>query len=148
VNPALIQIATDLVTSLLAARNQTPARWGLLAAGGVVGLIGGIYLTIAADLALSQYWNSPPLGAAAVGGALVLVSLILYLVGRRHQRLSQARQPELPLAVIAEFGAHLMGEFEGVIQESPKTSTAAAFAAGCIIGANTGRKRGLGDLIR
>ena len=147
-NPALIQIATDLATNLLASRNQTPARWGLLAAGGVVGLIGGIYLTIAADLALSAYWNSPPLGAAAVGGALVVVALILYLVGRRHRRLSQARQPDLPLAAIAEFGAHLLGEFEGVIQESPKTSAAAAFAAGCIVGANTGQKRGLGDLIR
>lgn len=147
-NPALIQIATDLAGNLLASRNQTPARWGLLAAGGVVGLIGAIYLTIAADLALSQYWNSPPLGAAAVGGALVLVALVLYLVGRRHQRLSRARQPELPLAAIAEFGAHLLGEFEGVIQDSPKASTAAAFAAGCILGANTGGKRGLSDLIR
>ena len=147
-NPALIQIATDLAGNLLASRTQTPARWGLLAAGGVVGLIGAIYLTIAADLALSQYWNSPPLGAAAVGGALVLVALVLYLVGRRHQRLSRARQPELPLAAIAEFGAHLLGEFEGVIQDSPKASTAAAFAAGCILGANTGGKRGLSDLIR
>lgn len=139
-NPALIQIATDVATSLLASRNQTPTRWGLLAAAGGVGLIGGIYLTIAADLALSEYWNSPPLGAAAVGGALMVVALTLYLVGRRHRRLSQARQSELPLAAIAEFGAHLLGEFEGVIQESPKTSTAAAFAAGCIIGANTGRR--------
>ena len=84
----------------------------------------------------------------AVGGALVLVALILYLVGRRHQRLSRARQPELPLAAIAEFGAHLLSEFEGVIQDSPKASTAAAFAAGCILGANPGGKRGLSDLIR
>jgi hypothetical protein len=74
--------------------------------------------------------------------------VILYLVGRRHHRLSKAQQPGLPLAAIAEFGAHLMGEFEGVIQDSPKTSTAAAFAAGCIVGANTGGKRGIGDLIR
>ena len=147
-NPALIQIATDLATTLLSSRNQTPARWGLLAAGGVVGLIGGIYLTIAADLALSAYWNSPPLGAAAVGGALVVVALILYLVGRRHRRLSQAQQPGLPMAAIAEFGAHLLSEFEGVIQDSQKSSTAAAFAAGCIVGANTGGKRGLSDLIR
>jgi hypothetical protein len=97
---------------------------------------------------LSAWWNSPPLGAAAFGGALVVVALILYLVGRRHRRLSQAQQPGLPMAAIAEFGAHLLSEFEGVIQDSPKSSTAAAFAAGCIVGANTGGKRGLSDLIR
>jgi hypothetical protein len=148
VNPQLVQIATDIATSLLAARNQTPTRWGLLAAGGGLGLVGGIYLTIAADLSLSDYWNSPPLGAAAVGGALLLVALILVLVGRRHHRLSKARQPELPLAQIAEFGAHLLADFEGVIQDSPKSAAAAAFAAGCIVGSSSGLQRGLRSLIR
>jgi hypothetical protein len=70
----------------------------------------------------------------------MVVALILYLVGRQHHRLSQARAPELPLAAIAEFGAQMLGEFEGVIQDSPKTAAAAAFAAGCIVGSNTGRR--------
>ena len=148
-NPQLIQVATDLASSLLTSRtNQTPTRWALLALGGVVALIGAIFLAIAADLALVEYYMSPPLAAATVGGVLLVVALILFLVGRRHHRIVQARTEEFPLAALTEFAGHLLGEFEGAIQASPKSSAAAAFAAGCVVGSSSGLQRGLRDLMR
>jgi hypothetical protein len=148
VNPQVIGLATEFLSGLLAPRRRPPVRWPLLILGGVVGLIGTVFLAIAADLTLAQ-WLSPPAAAAITGGGLVAIALILAWIALHQSRaLPRAEAESLPIAALIEFATNLVGEFEGAVQSSPKSAAAAAFAAGCVVGCNTGLHRGLSDLIR
>ena len=145
-SPQAIQIATELVASLLAARRQPMIRWPLLALAGIVALIGVVFLAISADLALAERM-SPPAAAAVVGGGLVAIALILALIAH-YYRAPPPRSVDLPIAAVTEFAAGLLDGFEGTVEASPKTSALAAFAAGCIVGCTPGLDRGLSGLFR
>jgi hypothetical protein len=143
VNPQIIELATELVTSLLTPRSRSLTRWAVQGLGfGIAGL-GAIYLTIAADLALAEIL-SPALAAAAVGGGLILLALILIVAASRRSR---KRQAELPLAALTELASGFLGQFEETVQKSPKTAAATAFAAGCVIGSSTELQRNLHKLM-
>jgi len=79
---------------------------------------------------------------------LVAAALLLSWAAFRPRAAPPASRDALPIAALTDFAAGLLGEFEGVVQDSPKSSALAAFAVGCVIGCNPGLQRGLRDLIR
>jgi hypothetical protein len=143
VSPQTVELAAELLSSLLATRRPPLRRWLMLGLGVAVAALGALYLTIAADLALSEIL--PPSAAAAiVGAALLAVALILVVIGSVRRR---ARVEELPIAALTELATRVLGQFEESVQASPKTAAATAFAAGCIVASSPELLRGLRKLV-
>jgi peptidoglycan/LPS O-acetylase OafA/YrhL len=146
-NPQAVEVAFELLSGFLAARRKPPIRLPLLAAGGVVALIGVVFLAVAGNLALSERF-SPPAAAAITGTILIAIAGTICVIARHQHRRSRRPVAEpLPIAALTDLADKLFGKFEGAVDASPKSAALAAFAAGCILGCNPGLQHRLRDLM-
>jgi peptidoglycan/LPS O-acetylase OafA/YrhL len=146
-NPQTVEVAFELLSGFLAARRKPPIRLPLLAAGGVVALIGVVFLAIAGNLALAERFSRP--AAAAITGAILIAIAVMICATAMYQH-RQARRPAaepLPIAALTDLADKLFGKFEGAVDASPKSAALAAFAVGCVLGCNPGLQHRLRDLI-
>jgi hypothetical protein len=148
-----LKIVFDFLESLLERRRHPAERVVLYALGGFAGLIGAVFLVVAADLALARYLSLPA-ATAVVGGVLLTGSLFAVLLARRvgHRSPRRKSADPLPIGGLADLLAELSGDIEATVKASPATATATAFAVGCAVGCSPVLQRwllrGLGDPLR
>jgi hypothetical protein len=152
VTPEATQIVFDFLAGLLERRQHPAERLLLFAACGLTGLIGFVFLAIAADLALAQLL-SLPVATAVIGGVLLVGSLGVGMLARRGRHASPRRKSaDPPIGALADLVAKLSGDIEAAVGESPASAMAAAFAVGCVLGCSPMLQRwiqrGLTDPLR
>jgi len=102
-NPQAVEVAFELLSGFLAARRKPPIRLPLLAVGGVVALIGVVFLAMGGDLALAERFSRPT-AAAITGTILIAIAVTIFLIAMRQHR--QARRPTagpLPIAALTDL---------------------------------------------
>jgi hypothetical protein len=135
-NPQTVEVAFELLSGFLSARRKPPIRLPLLAAGGVVALIGVVFLAMAGNLALAERFR-PPVAAAITGTTLIIIALIIAAVAlHRHRAAHSVHAEPLPIAALTDLADKAFSQFEGAVEGSPKSAAVAAFAAGCVLGCN------------
>jgi len=147
-NPQAVEVTIELLSGFLAARRKPPIRLPLLALGGVVALIGIVFLAIAGNLALAERF-SPPTAAAITGVTLLAIALAICAVAlHEHRQARRLLAQPLPIAALTDLADTLVGKLEGAVDASPKSAALAAFAAGCVLGSNPALQHRLRDLVR
>jgi len=120
---------------------------GLYATAGLLGLLGGLYLSFAVYLALAEQ-SSPPLAAALTAALLLLLAIFLVLIALLVGRPSRRREAgaEADAAELAEALVRLGDLFGHRVQRPATTLAITALVTGVVAGMSPAARKFLLNL--